>query len=104
FLRFDAGRYGTAALEQLAARTEGPQAESIAARAAQALRTTSRLQIAQALPQVTPARRAGNIAVIFPSDGKLPQQFLEQDRLSSSVSAAGLYRWGRQMRGHPDRP
>jgi hypothetical protein len=79
FLRFDAGRYGTAALERLAARTEGPQAELTAARAAQALRTTTRQQIAQAPPQITPARRAGNIAVIFPSDGKLPQQFLEQD-------------------------
>jgi hypothetical protein len=41
FLRFRAGRYGTHALEQLAARTEGPQASVITARANRALHAKS---------------------------------------------------------------
>jgi hypothetical protein len=74
FLRFDAGRYGMAALERLSAQTEGPRAEVIAARAAQVLRTRSRQEIAQ----TTPERRAGN-TVISPSNGKLPERFVGQD-------------------------
>jgi hypothetical protein len=79
FLRFRAGRYGTQALEQLAAHAQGPQAAVIAERAGQALRAKSLWEIAQKRPQISAQQRAGNITVMQPSGGTLPDRFLQQD-------------------------
>jgi len=76
FLRFDAGRYGTRALELLAAQTDGPQAALIAERARDVLRQTYRTVAAVI---VTSQERAANITVRYPRDGVLPQSFLDQD-------------------------
>jgi hypothetical protein len=82
FLRFRAGRYGTHALEQLAARTEGPQASVITARANRALHAKSDWEIRQLqlLPQpTTPAERRLHITVISPNGATLPEDFVQQD-------------------------
>jgi hypothetical protein len=80
FLRFRAGRYGTHALEQLAARTEGPQASVITARANRALHAKSDWEIRQPLPQpTTPAERRLHITVISPNGATLPEDFVQQD-------------------------
>jgi hypothetical protein len=79
FLRFRAGRFGAAALHQLAAETEGPQAAAISERAKQALNAHSPYQAVRVLPPLTADTRARNITVINPSGTSLPSQFLEQD-------------------------
>ncbi|SHJ58788.1 protein of unknown function [Bradyrhizobium lablabi] len=81
FLRYRAGRYGVQALEQLAARTEGPQASVIAERANQALHAKSPWELARAAaqPPTTPAQRGLHITVIFPIGATLPEGFVQQD-------------------------
>jgi len=79
FLRFRAGRYGTHALEQLAAQTEGPQASVIAARANHALHAKSAWEIGHPAPQPTPAERRLHITVISPNGATLPEDFVQQD-------------------------
>jgi hypothetical protein len=76
FLRFRAGRYGRAALERLAARTDGPNAAAIAERARQAMAMQTP---GQPGPPTTPAARAKNIAVVHPAGQALPAGFVEQD-------------------------
>jgi hypothetical protein len=81
FLRFRAGRYGTHALEQLAAQTGGPQASVIAARANQALHAKSAWEIGHPAPQppTTPAERRLHITVMSPNGATLPEDFVQQD-------------------------
>ena len=81
FLRFRSGRYGTAALEQLAARTEGPNAATIAERAKQAMSLQTPWQPGRGQPgrAATPAMRAGNITVVHPAGQALPEGFVQQD-------------------------
>jgi hypothetical protein len=81
FLRFRAGRYGVQALEQLAARTEGPQASIIAERANQALHARNIWEIGRAAsqPPTTPAERGLRITVVFPNGATLPEGFVQQD-------------------------
>lgn len=76
FLRFWSGRYGKAALERLAAQTEGAQAAAIAERAkqAKALRGTW-----QELATATRTTRAANIAVVYPPGQSLPDSFVQFD-------------------------
>jgi hypothetical protein len=91
FLRFGAGRYGTHALEQLAAETEGPLASVIAERAKEALHAKSAWELARAALQptttpapttpapTTPAERRLHITVISPNGATLPEDFVQQD-------------------------
>jgi hypothetical protein len=79
FLRFRAGRYGTPALEQLAAHAQGPQAAVVAERARQALRAKWLWEVTKARPQISAQQRAGNITVMQPSGGTLPDRFLQHD-------------------------
>jgi hypothetical protein len=77
FLRFGAGRYGAAALEQLAADTEGPQASIVAERAGRVLQAKNPWDVGRLAS--TPAQRAIRINVISPRGGALPEDFLRQD-------------------------
>jgi len=79
FLRFGSGRYGMAALERLAALTEGPRAPDIAERAHQALRLQTPGQTSSMTAQVTPQMRAANITVVHPVGQTIPDSFLRQD-------------------------
>lgn len=76
FLKFHSGRYGKAALEKLAARTEGPNAGAIAERARQA---KALLTPWDAALRAGPSQRAANIAVVHPRGQALPDSFLQQD-------------------------
>lgn len=76
FLRFRSGRYGTEALERLAAQTEGPQAAAISERAKQAMKLRKPWQRG---PQSTPSQRAANISVVQPRGQTLPDSFLLHD-------------------------
>jgi hypothetical protein len=81
FLRFNAGRYGVAALRELAARTEGPQAARIAERAKLALQARDRYtarNVAEAA-QVTPQSRAANIKLMHPDGQPMPESFFAQN-------------------------
>jgi hypothetical protein len=81
FLRLRAGRYGTRALEQLAADTQGPQASVIAERANRTLHAKTVLEIGREAPQrlVTPEQRMLQITVISPNGAKLPEEFVQRD-------------------------
>jgi Domain of unknown function (DUF4153) len=81
FLRFRAGRYGTHALEQLAAQTEDPQASVIAARAKEALHAKSAWEIGKPAlqPPTAPAERRLHITVVSPNGATLPEDFVQQD-------------------------
>jgi hypothetical protein len=79
FLRFRAGRYGTEALERLAAYAEGPQAAQIAERARKTLSMTDPRSAWVAAQRITPEQRARNIKVIQPSEATLPADFVQQD-------------------------
>jgi hypothetical protein len=77
FLRFWSGRYGKAALERLAAQTEGPQAATISERAREA---KSRLNPWQSgVLSATAQSRGANIAVVHPRGEALPDGFLRFD-------------------------
>jgi hypothetical protein len=77
FLRFDSGRYGRAALDQLAAATDGPLAMTIARRAKETLALQNRFQTRPA-PQLTAQDRIANM-VVHPTGAALPSRFAEQD-------------------------
>lgn len=81
FLRFRAGRYGEAALRQLAAQTEGPQASLIAERANLALQAKNQFEVGRLTPRptTTPAQRASRITVISPGGAALPAGFADRD-------------------------
>jgi hypothetical protein len=79
FLRFRSGRFGTEALQHLAATASGPDSAIIRERAADTLRAKSPFAIQQASPRITPELRAANITVIRPSGAILPERFLAQD-------------------------
>jgi len=68
-----------AALERLAALTEGPRAPDIAERAHQALRLQTPGQTSSMTAQVTPQMRAANITVVHPVGQTIPDSFLRQD-------------------------
>jgi hypothetical protein len=77
FLRFWSGRYGTAALERLAAQTEGPRAAAISSRAKEA-KTAQNPWQAGAF-SATAQSRGTNIAVVYPRGEALPDSFLRFD-------------------------
>jgi Domain of unknown function (DUF4153) len=79
FLRFGAGRYGEAALRQLAAQTVGPQASIIAERANHAINAKNQYEVSHLTPITTPALRASRIAVISPRGASLPEDFVGRD-------------------------
>ncbi|MFH1341113.1 MAG: DUF4153 domain-containing protein [Pseudomonadota bacterium] len=81
FLRFGAGRYGRDALEQLAARREGPLASAIAERANLALGAKRPWEMGLAVPKppTTPAQRGLHITVISPNGATLPEGFVQQN-------------------------
>jgi hypothetical protein len=76
FLKFRSGRYGKAALEKLAERTEGPDATTIAEKAKQAM---ALLTPWDAALRAGPAQRAANITVVHPRGQVLPDSFLQKD-------------------------
>jgi Domain of unknown function (DUF4153) len=76
FLRFWSGRYGKAALEQLAAQTEGAQAATIAERAKHANRMRNPWEAASMATRTT---RAANIAVVYPPGATIPDSFIQFD-------------------------
>src|SRR5580704_14508397 len=73
FLRFGSGRYGTRALEQLATHAQGPQAAVIADHA------TMLSQVSPGKLHISARQLAGNITVIAPAGGTLPESFVQQD-------------------------
>jgi hypothetical protein len=81
FLRFHGGRYGTAALERLRQKEDGPDAARIAEKATAALaaRTEYGSRGNSVLGRPTPDERAANIAVAYPKGQPLPAAFLKQD-------------------------
>lgn len=79
FLRFQAGSYGTAALAELAARKEGPQAATIADLAKRAQQTASRFGVLVNMTPITPEQRQRNIKIAYPAGGSLPESFLRHD-------------------------
>ncbi|NRR29323.1 DUF4153 domain-containing protein [Oxalobacteraceae bacterium] len=79
FLRFEGGRYGKAALEQLAQRSTGPEAALLREKAAAVLKETerwgSRPEDAPVAAPLTPAAIAANVKV-WPAGAALPADFL----------------------------
>jgi hypothetical protein len=79
FLRFHGGRYGMAALERLRDKQDGPDAASIAEKAAKVLAAKTEYETRPDAKPPTPEERAANIAVGWPKDQPLPAAFLQQD-------------------------
>jgi hypothetical protein len=90
FLKFHSGRYGRAALEKLAAQTDGPQAAIISERAKLAMALISPWQ---SVYLATAAQRAENITVVHPRGQALPDGFLRQDWTADNKG------WQRQVLG-----
>jgi hypothetical protein len=78
FLRFHGGRYGTAALERLREKQDGPDAARIAEKATATLTAKSEYE-PQLAVKPTPEERATNITVASPLGQPLPATFLQQD-------------------------
>lgn len=78
FLRFGAGRYGRAALQELAARGSGPQATLVAQRAGAALKLQNTYAFTPPPPSDADSR-SRNITVIQPVGQIIPADFLKQD-------------------------
>ncbi len=76
FLRFRGARYGMEALQALAARGSGPQAEAVRSRAAGVL--NERYEDRMASPALAHAPVAASLRV-WPAGAQLPPGFLEQD-------------------------
>lgn len=91
FLRFHGARYGAQALQSLAAKGAGPQAELVRAKAAAALR--QHYEDPWAAGAATPSDIAANLRV-WPKGGQLPPSFLQQDWAAGrqAVTAAGCLR------------
>jgi hypothetical protein len=79
FLRLHGGRYGTAALERLRQKEDGPEAARIAEKANAILVPKTTVEIRISIDHPTPAERAANITVIYPKDQSMPPSFLQQD-------------------------
>jgi hypothetical protein len=94
FLKFDAGRYGRAALARLAARSGDDTQRTIAQRATAMLAQKQRyIAVQMQHAPLTPEQRAARITVVHPSGGILPNTFLQQswvDRSDSIVCLTGL--------------
>jgi hypothetical protein len=106
FLRFWSGRYGKAALERLAAQTEGPQAAAISQGARDAKNALNPWQTRTF--SATAQSRSANIAVIHPRGEALPDSFLNLDWAKEvTVGALQLPRClvgaDAKMRGDPAR-
>jgi hypothetical protein len=82
FLRFRAGRYGQAALAELAARKDGANAATIAELAKNAISLRTPWEPGQ---QATPETRARLITVLHPPGQALPEGFVQQDWAASKV-------------------
>lgn len=80
-LRFDAGRYGTEALERLARDKSTPRAQTIAAKAQEALDLSAR-------PSAVDPEPAGLLAqiIVYPKGRGLPESFVKQDWQKESAS------------------
>ena len=78
FLKFRSGRFGTEALNELAARTDGPNAAVIALNAKQALANKSPYQARRPIP-ATAETRAASITVVHPQGHALPDGFVQKD-------------------------
>ena len=85
FLRFWSGRYGKAALERMAAQTEGPQAAAISERARQAKNSLNPWQTS--VFTATAQSRGANIAVVQPHGQTLPESFLRFDWTKGTTAA-----------------
>ena len=72
FLKFRAGRWGEAALQDLAARRTGPHAAEIAERAARAMKATNPYD------PVAPTTAERALSVAVAGGGALPRSFVEQ--------------------------
>jgi hypothetical protein len=85
FLRFHAGIYGTAALERLRQKQDGPDAARIVEKATAALAArneyeTQRITAKADAPKApTPEERTANITVAWPKGTPLPVSFVQQD-------------------------
>jgi hypothetical protein len=79
FLRFRSARFGHAALDRLKAKADGPNAAQIARKVSDALAWTSPWEASRKVTRLTPEDRAANVRVVYPSGGKLPDSFLQQD-------------------------
>lgn len=90
FLKFDAGIYGTAALEALSKRSDGPQAAMIAEKATQAKALQNRWQSTTSPVVLTPQNRTANISVIYPAGQALPESFAKQDWSGTARYSAPL--------------
>jgi hypothetical protein len=82
FLRFKAGTYGRDALKVLAAKTSGPNAAAIAAKAKATQAMTNEWEARFAPPPVTAAQ-----IKVFPAGRTLPQAFLDQKLVDQNGSA-----------------
>jgi hypothetical protein len=78
FLRYNGGRFGTAALEQLA-HAEGLQAPLISESATRMLRFGRAVPAPQNLPPITAEMRTRNIGIVQPPGATLPDAFLHQN-------------------------
>jgi len=80
FLRFNAASFGTAALERLAGKQEGPNSTVLAQRASAALKAyvPGEIKTPRPLP-IGPEERARNIVVVAPRGAALPAEFLTHD-------------------------
>ena len=83
FLRFQSGKFGRAALKRLAAKTTGPNAAAIAAKAKEALAKTGRWDFGQPA-SVQPAQMA-----VYPKGQRLPDSFQKQDWHNQSPCFGG---------------
>lgn len=79
FLRFDSGRFGIEALQQLATSQDaGPQAANVAQRARSALEEKSRYQMTVRGTPITPEMRTNNISVVYPAGSSIPDTFVQK--------------------------
>lgn len=85
YLRFEGARYGNAALQELASRHEGSDADILRKGAQTALVKTNKWDRSDALPAISAATRASNIKV-YPNGATLPEEFLTQDWLTEQRS------------------
>jgi hypothetical protein len=84
FLRFDAGRYGAAALKALGAKKTGPNAAAIAAQVAAVMKLTNRWE-----SPPTPPMELAKIKV-YPAGQKLPDDFLHQEWGTYGPCSSGI--------------
>ena len=76
FLKFNSGRYGLDALNELTKKTALPIASQ---KSAEMQKEKNEFQARRPQPQLTPEQRISNITVVQPSGQSLPKGFLEVD-------------------------